>query len=67
MNWITIDEFHFNLDQVIAFTHINGSLVISCADWRTPSTINDPDRRWYEHICNRVSLLPVEKEDKAHD
>ena len=66
MNWITIGEFHFNLDHVITFTHINGSLVIACADWRTPSTFNDPDKVWYHKLCSRVSLPPVEKEDEPH-
>ena len=67
MNWITLQEFHFNLDQVVGFTHVGGDLVITFVDWRTPSVIKDPDRRLYHHLCSRVSLLPVEEEAKNHE
>ena len=63
MNWITIKNVHFNLDQVQAITWGDGYLRILTVG-REPDIIKDPDRRWYEHICNRVSLLPVEQEEE---
>ncbi len=67
MNWTTVKGMHLNLDQVQEFHWKDGELRIALTGSDAFYCLNDPDRRWYEHTCNRVSLLPVEKEDKAHD
>lgn len=67
MNWITIQNVHFNLDRVSAFLWRNGTLYISFSDRVATEVFVDPDRRWYEHLCSRVSLLPVEEEAQNHE
>lgn len=66
MNWITIGDTHYNLDNVQGFVWSDGNLGI-CVCGREPDVFDDPDKALYHHLCNRVSLLPVEKEDKPDD
>lgn len=67
MNWITIQNVHFNLDQVQCFLWHKGKLLIVGMGRTAPDDFDDPDRRWYEHLCSRVSLLPVEEEAQNHE
>lgn len=67
MNWITLKDCHVNLDQLQYFSMLSkGRLTLKFAG-QSPMLIDDPDRRWYTMLCNRVSLLPVKKEDGSDD
>lgn len=55
MNWITLEDEHFNLDQISYFSWHNGKLVLVFGvESGNPIKLFDGDRKKYRLLCKRL-------------
>ena len=59
MNWITLEDEHFNLDRISYFFWHSGMLVlVFCVEPGNPIKLFDGDRKKYKLLCKRLEVEP---------
>ena len=60
MNWITIQNVHLNLDNIMSFTWQMGTLyVFDISD--EPFTFHDVNKEYYRKLCDACCMNMVEE------
>lgn len=60
MNWITLKDFHFNLDNIAAFQWRKCKLYLFDGISVSPYMIDDRDKKWYSKLCNAYCMNMAE-------
>lgn len=56
---VTIDGRHYNMAQLQKFYWSEGRLYLTFPGQSVPDVILDPDRRYYEKVCESCLVRPV--------
>ena len=60
MNWVTIQDIHLNLDNIVGFNWRMGLLsVFDISD--EPFTFNDVNKELYRKLCNACCINMAEE------
>jgi hypothetical protein len=59
MNWITLEDEHFNLDRISYFSwHYGMLLLVFGVESGSPIKLLDGDRKKYKLLCKRLEVEP---------